>query len=605
MTAATYTSDLTDIFLFETTTGISAYGGGGAGLGAAPDFAMEGTNAVDKQVKAADKGMLFDSGSSFTIGTNDHFFIWIMGATPGLNDTRDNGGIVVGIGDSTSDFVKFHVDGSDTLPLGGGKVYALRFVNTALANLRTLVGSPGTAPSVIGGGLKGVGTVKGVNLGVDAARIGTGYDILNGTGADPEADFAGIASDDESTSEGVFQSAAGGYTWQGKLRIGSASTACEFLDSDVLLGLRETLHCLSDFTEIIIEHASTIVNLTRVTFLALDTGNKGRFEVLTSAAVVNLTSCTFQQFGVTILGTGSTFSSCNWIGCGIITANGADLTGSAVSEFGGASDTSPVIWDTATDPDGFLDAMTYTKGSASTHGIELGTTSPLSMTFRDTTTSGYNASDAATDSFFHVLRTSGTVTINIIRGTGNFSYKSEGATVLVIVSPVTATVKVINATDASDIEGAIVLVWADSGGDLPADASITGITRSGSVATATTSVSHGLTTGDEVLVEGADQADYNGPFAVTVTGASEFTYTVANSPTQPATGTIIFSSVIINNAKTNASGIVTDTRTYTNAQPVTGFVRKGTAPPVYVPSAITGTIDNSSDTTLTISLAPD
>ena len=47
MTAATYTSDLTDIFLFETTTGISAYGGGGAGLGAAPDFAMEGTNAVD------------------------------------------------------------------------------------------------------------------------------------------------------------------------------------------------------------------------------------------------------------------------------------------------------------------------------------------------------------------------------------------------------------------------------------------------------------------------------------------------------------------------------------------------------------------------------
>ena len=93
MTIATYTSNLVDIFLFEVTTGVSAYGGGGAGLTAAPDFAMEGVNAVDKQVTNADKGLMFDNVSNFSIGPRDHFYVWIIGGTPGLNDTRDNHGI--------------------------------------------------------------------------------------------------------------------------------------------------------------------------------------------------------------------------------------------------------------------------------------------------------------------------------------------------------------------------------------------------------------------------------------------------------------------------------------------------------------------------------
>ena len=50
MAAGTYSTDLTDITLCEATTGFSALGGGGAGLGAGVDFAIQGTNAVDKQV---------------------------------------------------------------------------------------------------------------------------------------------------------------------------------------------------------------------------------------------------------------------------------------------------------------------------------------------------------------------------------------------------------------------------------------------------------------------------------------------------------------------------------------------------------------------------
>jgi uncharacterized phiE125 gp8 family phage protein len=65
---------------------------------------------------------------------------------------------------------------------------------------------------------------------------------------------------------------------------------------------------------------------------------------------------------------------------------------------------------------------------------------------------------------------------------------------------------------------------------------VSGITRSSTTATATTSAAHGYSTGQRVTIAGADQADYNGTFEITVTGATTFTFTVANSPTTPATG---------------------------------------------------------------------
>jgi len=59
---------------------------------------------------------------------------------------------------------------------------------------------------------------------------------------------------------------------------------------------------------------------------------------------------------------------------------------------------------------------------------------------------------------------------------------------------------------------------------------IASITRVGTLATLTTSVSHGLTTGDQVTLIGQTPAGYGGTYAVTVTGANIFTYTMAADP---------------------------------------------------------------------------
>lgn len=69
---------------------------------------------------------------------------------------------------------------------------------------------------------------------------------------------------------------------------------------------------------------------------------------------------------------------------------------------------------------------------------------------------------------------------------------------------------------------------------------ITSITRSSNTATVTTTNDHGLTTGDYVTVSGANQTDYNITASIVVTGSKTFTYTVANTPTSPATGTIVY-----------------------------------------------------------------
>ena len=64
---------------------------------------------------------------------------------------------------------------------------------------------------------------------------------------------------------------------------------------------------------------------------------------------------------------------------------------------------------------------------------------------------------------------------------------------------------------------------------------ITSITASGTTATVTTSVAHGLASGSSVTVSGATPAAYNGTYSVTVLTATTFTYVAAVAPGGAAT----------------------------------------------------------------------
>ena len=69
--------------------------------------------------------------------------------------------------------------------------------------------------------------------------------------------------------------------------------------------------------------------------------------------------------------------------------------------------------------------------------------------------------------------------------------------------------------------------------------SVSSLTSSVTVATATTTTAHGLLINSQVTISGATPSGYNGTFTITgVPAANQFTYTVAAGLATPATGTI-------------------------------------------------------------------
>jgi hypothetical protein len=264
-----------------------------------------------------------------------------------------------------------------------------------------------------------------------------------------------------------------------------------------------------------------------------------------------------------------------------------DITGTTVDDSQVASDSSALVWNLATDPDGYLDNMSFIAGSTYTnHAIEFGLSSPLTMTLDGVTFSGYNASDGQVDSALHIKRTSGTVTITCA---ADPSYKSDGATVVIVTSSVSVTVTC-KTTAGANIENVRVIVMASDGdGPFPYQVTVTSITNSGTTATVA-HTAHGMESNDKVLIDGASHWQNNGVFAITKIDSGSYSYTMPSDPGSSPTGTIKATFVALEGL-TNASGVATASRAYGSNQNVEGWARKSSGSPYYKSASITGTVD--------------
>lgn len=339
MAVPAYLTDLVDITLAESTTGWVSLGGGTSGLEIGTDFAMQGTYCVDKRISSAEKGQVYTSASPTTFGAGEHVFVWVFLATPGLANTLANRGLGVVIGTSVSAYTTFHVEGSDTYGAVGrvGKCYPIRYTNTASTSppYRTLTGSPTTSAQVYGATANITGSVKGSNLGVDAIRRGWGVQVLHGDTATP-ATFTGLAAMNDARANrwGVFTFIAGStYELQGRLSVGllgGTPVPTYFNDSNKSIILVDTPHSLPTFTQIIVDDAGTVFNLTNVTIEAAGTHNPGQLIYNNAGTSSALTGCRFVRLGISTLRAGVVATSTVWQGCGQITTNGATMTNSSV-----------------------------------------------------------------------------------------------------------------------------------------------------------------------------------------------------------------------------------------------------------------------------------
>jgi len=319
LAAGVYNTDLKDINLCETTTDFSALGGGGAGLGAGVDFAIQGTNAVDKQVSNSLKGMVYDTGSAITLGADEHIFIWMICSTPGITSIQSLGGLRITVGTATNAYREWYVNGSDTLPEGGMNNYAIHTSSTA----DNTQGSPGANPQFFGGQADVTATSRGVNFALDAMRYGTGFYLTEGDATTPITfESASVVNDSNANRYGIFEAIPGGFSQKGRFVIGQDpnfnTTQSYFIDNNKSILFKDTPQSLSDFSQIIIDHPSTFFSLRAITLTAEGTNNPGQIIFNDSSTTGSIVNCQFNSIGKTFLKanvqtTGSSFNSTDTI----------------------------------------------------------------------------------------------------------------------------------------------------------------------------------------------------------------------------------------------------------------------------------------------------
>jgi hypothetical protein len=572
-----------------------------------PDFALEGSNAISGIGRANNEDMYYDNGGAAITAVGKVFRGWFqnvnkayMGTLAGANPYE------LLISDGTTD-ARMPMLGSDTYE--GGWAYAFQDMDLVTTG-NGWSGSPTLANIDRWGWTTGhdSNAKNVINCWADAFRYMDGYYLTGGTSGDKvtlatlwTADMGGATP----SAYGIVQRSRGIYFGTGTIQIGNGATTTWFDMTGEVLQFLDTLGdlqisaglylisatgsgCDAIISGSVIRGGPSGDASTRVYFDFSDTNHTLTF---TNNLIVSGGTAQFAS-GQTV--TGNTFDDCLQI-----THGGADMDDCTISGYEGTAGTAALLYNVNADPDGEMDGMTFIKGTAATHAIEFGANTPSSVTLRDQTYTGYNASNGNNDSTFY-NNTGGALTINIVGGSGNVTYRNgSGASTTIVSNPVSLSVHVQDITTQADIVGARVWVpISESGHGYPYQASVT-ITSSGTTATVS-HTGHGLSTNDYVHIAGANESYYNGTFQITVTGVDAYTYTMASSTTSPATGTITATFVVIFGV-TDANGDISASYSYTSNQPISGRARYTG----YQTGAITGSINSVSGLSVTLNMVSD
>lgn len=423
---------------------------------------VEGTASLGEKVSAATVqvetvnttdviGEPFDFSAA---GGNDgdHLFAWmnIFAAW----DTLAAGGFGIGMVDNlaTDSIGRWYV-GPQAGYLGGWASYVINPAAdfdevVAGTAVWTLAGNPAQLSGVDGFAARWKTTVTITgntdNAFIDAYSVGQGYNITLGDAGSAECTFADFVTFEDVVTTGRFgglREVSGILFVKSKLSIGIASGAgnTEFIDSGfTVVWEQQTLSdgassaVAAGFYELLFQEGSgtTTVDLSQGTLKAV----APHTVVLSFAGVTSATlNAVNVDRGDTItLDTAVTWDDSVFTGCDQITVAGASFARNKVSGYEGTADTSAVIWNVATDPVTLLADCEYTMGTALTHAIEFGTTSPLTMTIDGNVFTGYGA-DASTSAALHFKRTTGTVTVSVTDGSIP-TFKTDGATVNISAS---------------------------------------------------------------------------------------------------------------------------------------------------------------------------
>ena len=478
MAAGVYDTDLTTINLAETNTNwndINQAGGGGANS-AEVDFAIQGTNAITRQVNNTRRGVLYDLGSTVTLGADEHVFVWTVCATPGIADVKSAGGVRVTIGTSIAGagaWYDFYVNGSDTLPGGGMRNYAVYYSATSASATN---GSPGANPRYFGSQASTVGTAKGDNFACDAIRRGTGFYIVQGDATEPITfESASIVNDLNANRYGILSSRGGGYNLKGRFVVGQTGSnqstiQSYFDDSNTAVTFIESEFAKDDFTQILVDHPSTFFRASGINFTGVSTFNPGKIVFNNSSTTGSFINCNFNTIGKTFLQANVDISGSGWASSDTVFQSGSDLFDSAFRTTVGVS--ASVLVD---DPSLIRECVFDNEGSK--HGIEVVVTGSyvFNANLFSNFDSGSNANEAL---YFNPPGGTGDLTLQITDGGTNIEFRNASSGTVTIENNATITItgvvddteiRVFSTTDLDPGGGQLELAGIEntSGGSFP------------------------------------------------------------------------------------------------------------------------------------------
>lgn len=606
------TQDLIDITLADATTGFVGTSGQ-----LDTEVFKEGSGAYTYQTgKNSLEACTFTPATNINMTANyttPHLY-WTMRCDvfpfcEALNTGATNSGLMVRVTDGSGNYTQWHVAGSDTWD-GSWRTFVLDLTNTtdvhsssgtlSLADVDVITFYTDNSNS---------GNIRIIdNTWLDAIRYGDGLQAESTT--TETFDFGDIAADDALTANyyGVIQPFFGILAAQGGLIIGDAtgSATTDFVSRNEQVVFQDQIVSSSHYGITAVSSATATTDFDITGLIVSTIGGTGA-EIDFSDTDINsiiFTDSTFVNMGAITWQSLADVRRNVYVGCGQITAAGADMRGSSISGYEGTAGTAALVYNVNVDPDGEFDDMAFTKGTAATHAIEFGSTSPSSITLRGIDFSGYSGTTGNNDAALYISdsNTGNSYTINLVGCTGTIAYRSAGASVTLVTNPVTATVKAVNANTTANIQGAYAyLEVASSAGGYPYLASVS-VSVSGTVATVT-HTGHGLSSNDKVRIRGLDQPGYNGIKTITVTGANTYTYTVVNDGTATGSATSTF---VVLAGLTDSNGEISGTYSYLTNQPVIGKARLNSgAGPYYVTANISATISSSNGLTYTASMVPD
>lgn len=593
MAAPTYDVDLTILDDAADSTGWAEPTASGwtslfAITSAETDLFIQGGTCNSATFKTGVGGMLFDAGASgVTIPTDGAFLIWAYWAAPNSLANEANGGIRTMIGSALNAFYGFIHGGSDTYTYGG-------WLNLATGDPSAVTpdyteGSPTSTRRYFGWGVNAT-TVpsKGNPFVVDICYYGRCEARFSDGDSGTPATFAGFATlnDNSSYRYGLIQAISGGYLWKGLMTLGYGG-AVYFADSNKTILIENTKKVTANFNKIEINNTGSEVYWTAISFQALGTVSKGRFEMVDNATV-EIDACSFTDMDTFVFLSNGVITDTIFRRCGQITAGGATFSGCTISNSTAATN---VLCASPAEAALISDSEFISDGTG--HAIEIGGTA-ANFTLTNVNFTGYAASDGSTgNEAIYVNIASGSLNLTVSGGTVP-SIRTAGCSVTVVTSSRTVKVKTQDAGGAA-IGSAQVFLKAIAGGVFPAGASVT-IVNSGTTATVT-HTGHGLATNDQVLIEGASLDANNGVFTITVTGTDTYTYTMGSTPGSSPTGTITSTFVFLYGLTNGTTGEISMSRSMPGAQPVSGNARKYGGTPKYKTGPISGSVSASENTT--------